>query len=289
MTGSDNPAARRPGAPDAPPSPVPAGVLVLDKPRGPSSMKAVAIVRGRVAEGLRRRDAAGATVPAGPPDPSAPGPGRGRRRRRPKVGHAGTLDPLAEGVLLVGVGAATRELGTLMDLEKAYRTVIDLSAFTSTDDSEGDREPVTVDVPPTEAAVRAAVEAFRGEHEQRPPAFSAVKVGGRRAYAMARGGDAPELPPRRVHVFLAQLERYDWPEAEVLLRSAKGFYVRSFARALGERLGTGGTCLSIRREAIGPFTADEATRLDDLPETIGEGDLLSLDRVRERLAAWRTG
>jgi len=294
MTASDNPASRG-GA--TPPAPVPAGVLVLDKPRGPSSMKAVAVVRGRVLGGLRRLDAAAMATPApsaGAASGAAPGAAPGAtpapgRRRRPKVGHAGTLDPLAEGVLLIGTGAATRELGRLMGLEKAYRTVIDLSAFTSTDDAEGAREPVALDHPPSREAVGEVVASFRGELEQRPPAFSAVKVEGRRAYALARGGDAPELPVRRVRVHEIRLERYAWPEAEIVLRCDKGFYVRSLARDLGRRLGTGGTCLSIRREAIGPFTIDEATPLDALPEAVGEAELMPLGVVRERLAAWRAG
>jgi len=250
---------------------VPAGILVLDKPRGPSSMQAVARVRGRVKAGIIRRAGEG----AGP--------------RRPKVGHAGTLDPLADGVLLIGIGAATRELGSLMGLEKLYRTEVDLSAFTTTDDEEGERQPVTVPVPPTEADVRQAVAGFQGTSDQRPPAFSAVKVGGRRAYAMARGGQAPELAARPVVVHEIRLDAYAWPVATVTIRCGKGFYVRSFARELGVALGTGGTCRRIERRAIGPFTIEESIRLDDVPATIDASDLIPLEDARRRADAARDG
>ncbi|MHC4809311.1 MAG: tRNA pseudouridine(55) synthase TruB [Planctomycetota bacterium] len=256
-----------PGVPDPArgPSPVPAGVLVVDKPRGPSSMQAVARIRGRVREALRRSGAAGV--------------------RRPKVGHAGTLDPLADGVLLVGVGAATRELGRLMGLEKRYRTVVDLGAFTDTDDAEGVRESVEVAEPPSRERVEAAVAGFLGTVLQRPPAFSAVKLGGRRAYELARSGAATPIEARPVQVHDIGVLDYQWPRLTVDIRCGKGFYIRSFARDLGERLGTGGTCLAIQRRAIGPFEIGEAVPLDDLPEAIGPEDLMSIDEAVSRAVA----
>jgi tRNA pseudouridine55 synthase len=266
-TGQPVSAGSTPGSGAGPGSPVPAGILVLDKPRGPSSMQAVARVRGRIKAGITAKM------------------GEGVGPRRPKVGHAGTLDPLADGVLLIGVGAATRELGRLMGLEKGYRTVIDLSAFTSTDDEEGEREAVAVAEIPGEAAVRAAVAGFGGEGLQRPPAYSAVKVDGRRAYAMARGGDAPDIPARPIIVHEISVRSYAWPMVTVDIRCGKGFYVRSFARDLGLALGTGGTCRSIQRTAIGPFTIDEAIGLDALPATLGAEDLIPVDEAIRRAGA----
>ena len=235
-------------------------------------MQAVARVRGRVREGMRRT--------AG-----GEGDGGGGGVRRPKVGHAGTLDPLADGVLLVGVGAATRELGRLMGLEKRYRTVVDLSAFTSTDDAEGDRSVVPVAEPPSLERVRQVVAGYTGTTLQRPPAFSAVKLGGRRAYELARSGEAAPIEPRPVEVHEIEVVAYNWPRLTVDIRCGKGFYVRSFARDLGERLGTGGTCLSIQRRAIGPFTIEESIPLDRLPEQIFQSDLMPLGEAVSRARA----
>ncbi len=229
------------------------GVLVVDKPVGPTSMDVVAIVRGR---------AGGA-----------------------RTGHAGTLDPLAEGVLVLALGRATKSLDRFMATVKRYRTVIDLSAFTNTDDREGERVEVEVADPPDEAAVLAALDAFRGRIMQRPPARSAVKVGGRRAYAMARRGESVTLEPRPVEVHELDLVLYQWPLLEIAMCCGKGFYVRSLARDIGERLGTGGHCISLRRTAVGPFTDDQAIPLDDVPQPLGEADLIPLDAAIARLDA----
>jgi tRNA pseudouridine55 synthase len=114
---------------------------------------------------------------------------------------------------------------------------------------------------------------------QAPPAFSAVKVEGRRAYKMARAGAAPEVPPRPVTVHELELVAYDWPHVDLAIRCAKGFYVRSLARDLGRAVGTGGHCLTIRRTAVGPFTEAMAVPLDDLPDTIDDTVLLPVDRA----------
>ncbi len=221
------------------------GVLVVDKPVGMTSMDVVAIVRGR---------AGGA-----------------------RTGHAGTLDPLAEGVLVLALGRATKSLDRFMATVKRYRTVIDLSAFTNTDDREGERVEVEVAEPPDEAAVRVALDAFRGRIMQRPPARSAVKVGGRRAYAISRRGESVTLEPRPVEIYELDLVRYQWPMIEITVCCGKGTYIRSLARDIGEHLGTGGHCVTLRRTAVGPFTDDQAVRLDDVPQPLGEADLIPLD------------
>ncbi len=226
----------------------PAGFLVVDKPEGISSMGAVAAVKRRF-----------------------------RSFGRIRVGHGGTLDPLATGVLVVGVGAATRLLERVVAAEKEYRTLVDLSAFTTTDDREGERTEVPVAVPPTEAGLLEALEPFRGEVRQRPPAFSAIKIGGRRAYRMARGGEAPEMPERIVRIDRIDLLAYRWPLAELRIACGKGTYIRSIARDLGTALGTGGHCASLRRTAVGVFTESIARRLDDLPDALAPSDLLSID------------
>ena len=212
------------------------GVLVVDKPLGISS--------ATVCNAVRRRSGGA------------------------KVGHAGTLDPLATGVLVVCLGAATKAIERIQASEKRYRAAVDLSAFTPTDDAEGDREPVEVLVPPGREAVAAACERFVGEIEQRPPIFSAVHVGGRRAYDMARKGELVERPSaKRVVIHAIEIERYAWPELTLDVRTGKGVYIRSLARDLGEALSTGGTLTALCRTAVGEYTINSATLLDDLPES----------------------
>ncbi len=214
-------------------SPAPlTGFLLLDKPVGMSSMQAVARVR-RAAGGVR-------------------------------TGHAGTLDPLARGLLVIALGKATRSLEQLKGLDKRYRTEIDLSAFTATDDMEGERDEVDVAAIPSRADVERALAAFLGTTLQAPPAFSAVKIGGKRAYALARRGKAVEMPPREVTLHDARVASYHWPVAELELHTGSGFYVRSLARDLGRALGTGGHCMNITRLAVGPFTLDHAVSLEPL-------------------------
>ncbi len=221
------------------------GILVLDKDLGMSSMRAVDVAR--------------------------------RRAGRAKAGHAGTLDPLATGVLVIAFGRATKAIELLMATEKRYETDVDLSAFTATDDREGERREVTVATPPTREAIEAALAGFRGTILQKPPAFSAVHVAGKRAYQLARNDAPPELPPRAVTVHEIGLVEYAWPIARVAIRSGKGFYVRSLARDLGLALGTGGHCATLRRTAVGPFTLALARRFDALPERIDESHLIPLE------------
>ena len=229
------------------------GMLVLDKPIGMTSMTAVSIIRRRVGA---------------------------------KAGHAGTLDPLATGVLVIAVGAATKSLDRFMRTRKGYLTEVDLSAFTATDDREGDPEPVEVATPPTALDLeRTLAERFTGEFLQTPPAFSAKKVDGRRAYQTARRGGDPKLEPRPVKVHEIRLESYRWPIATISIACEKGFYVRSLARDLGNALGTGGHCASIRRTAVGPFTLDDAIALDDVPDPLPADHLIPLPTAMARLEA----
>ena len=159
-------------------------------------------------------------------------------------------------------------------------------AFTATDDREGDPEAVEVETPPTALDLeRALAERFTGEFLQTPPAFSAKKVDGRRAYRTARQGGDPKLEPRPVRVHEIRLESYDWPIATISIACDKGFYVRSLARELGNVLGTGGHCASIRRTAVGPFTLDDAIALDDLPDPLPADHLVPLPTAMTRLEA----
>jgi len=206
-----------------------------------------------------------------------------RRAGGVKTGHAGTLDPLATGVLVLALGRATKSIDRLMVGDKRYRTTIDLGAFTATDDREGARQEVEVRARPTEADIRAALLRFTGAFLQRPPAHSAVKIGGRRAYKLARRGEVPEVPARPVVVHALDLLGYDWPQVELAIHCAKGFYVRSLARDLGAALGTGGHCAAIRRTAVGPFTLDRARPLADVPQPLTEAHVLTIEEALAEL------
>jgi tRNA pseudouridine55 synthase len=195
-----------------------------------------------------------------------------------KVGHAGTLDPLASGVLPVAFGDATRTVPFVQDGRKVYRFTVQWGAETATDDSEG---PITAqsDNRPPRPAIEAELPAFTGEIMQRPPAYSAIKVEGQRAYDLARDGELLTLDERPVVVH--RLALVDTPDADHAVFEAecgKGTYVRALARDLGRRLGCFGHVVALRRLVVGPFRADAAVTMDELITAREEGDALSLDR-----------
>lgn len=192
--------------------------------------------------------------------------------RGTKVGHTGTLDPLATGVLVICVGAATKLADVVQAMGKTYRSQFRLGATSDTDDADGTVTLVRDAVPPTEEAVRAALARFVGVVEQLPPAYSALKVAGRRAHDLARRGEAVELKPRPVRIDAVRLLDYEWPFVEVEVDCGKGTYIRSIARDLGAKLGCGGLVATLRRTRVGPFTAEQAIGLE-----------LSWEEARKRL------
>jgi len=231
------------------PSPAsPSGLLLVDKPEGITSMGVCRKVRGKLIAG------------------GAP--------KRVKVGHAGTLDPLATGLLIILIGKATRLCAQFMSGEKEYLAEVDLSQFSTTDDREGERTVIDVPAPPAPEHLRAACARFIGTIQQRPPAYSAIKVDGRRAYDLARKGDAPELPARPIIIHAIDLTAYAWPLATLHIRCGKGTYIRSLARDLGSALGTGGMLHSLRRTRIGPFDLAGAIPLASIPEPLLQSRLL---------------
>jgi tRNA pseudouridine55 synthase len=187
--------------------------------------------------------------------------------RGTRAGHTGTLDPLATGVLVLCLGAATRLTEYVQDMGKTYRAAVRLGGRSDTDDADGTVAPTVVAVPPVRAAVAEALRGFVGEIEQVPPAYSAAKVSGRRAYDLARGGREVALAARRVRVHGIDVLAYEYPRLEIEVRCGKGTYIRSLARDLGERLGCGGYVEALRRTRVGPFRAEEAVPLDADPAT----------------------
>ncbi len=220
------------------------GWLVLDKPGAMTSTRAVARVKGL---------AGGA-----------------------KVGHAGTLDPLATGVLPVAVGEATKTISFVMAGPKRYRFTVRWGEARATDDAEGE-VTATCASRPIEDEIRAALPDFEGEIMQTPPAFSAIKVEGQRAYRLARAGTPPALAPRPVRVDSLSLIEYEDREHAVFeARCGKGVYVRALVRDLGERLGTLGHVVALRRVQAGPFGEHHAISLDTLPSFGHSGGLAEI-------------
>lgn len=215
---------------------MPDGFLVLDKPRGWTSREAV----DRVVAILNTR----------------------------RVGHAGTLDPLATGVLVICVGKATRLTRFLHETDKEYHAVFRLGVTSPTDDADG---PVT-EVPnapvPTAPEIEECLQGFLGVIEQKPPAYSAIKVAGRRAYDLAREGAELDLRPREVTIYTLKAVRYEYPWLELAITCGTGTYVRALGRDLGEKLGCGAVMYSLNRLRVGPFRLEQAVKPEALtPET----------------------
>lgn len=232
-------------APD--PVSAPFGLLAVDKPAGPTSHDVVEAAR------------------------------RALNCRR--IGHAGTLDPFAEGVLLLLIGPAVRCLAHLPDWPKHYDAVARLGATTDTDDGtgkEGVRKPLAG---VTEDRVREALTVLAGRKEQVPPQFAAVKVEGERAYAKARRGEKPALKPRPVRIDSIELLEFSGDRVRFRMQCGGGTYVRSVCRDLGEALGCGGHCAALVRTAIGPFRKEEALPLSSLTAESAGAALRALSDV----------
>lgn len=183
-----------------------------------------------------------------------------------KVGHAGTLDPLATGVLLLCVGPATRLISVLQQSSKTYESEFLLGQTSDTDDVSGQLTEVPVSSQPSVESVKAALSAFEGSIEQTPPAFSAVKVAGKRAYALARAGQPVELKARQVQIDSVRLISYAWPKLKVCIDCGSGTYIRSVARDLGKVLGCGGLMSQLVRTRIGDFHVDDGINVEDITQ-----------------------
>ncbi|MEM9914493.1 MAG: tRNA pseudouridine(55) synthase TruB [Planctomycetota bacterium] len=227
------------------------GIIVVDKPSGMSSMDVIYRVR---------RSAS-----------------RGAGVKKTKCGHAGTLDPLATGVMLCCIGKATKSVDRLMGLTKEYVADVDLSAFTTTDDREGPRREVAVATPPARDAIEAACAAMVGESvEQIPPAYSAIHIDGRRAYEMARQGEDVKMRPRWVRIDAIEVLAYDWPTVTIQVTCGKGTYIRSIGRDLGVGLGTGGHLSALRRTAVGRYRVEDAVPIVRFEKPLTREELLPI-------------
>jgi tRNA pseudouridine55 synthase len=220
------------------------GVLLVDKPTDHTSHDVVARLRGKL--------------------------------KMKRIGHAGTLDPAATGLLVMWVGKATKVAQYLMSVEKEYTGTIKLGEITNTQDADGEvlaTKPVPV---LSEADIIAALETFKGDQYQIPPMYSAIKIDGVPLYKKARKGEEVEREPRFIRVMQYDLTRWESPEVDFLVRSSKGTYVRTLAHDLGEKLGCGAHLKSLRRTASGDLRVDEALPLETLLD-------MPLSELHERL------
>ena len=195
---------------------------------------------------------------------------RVQRLIRPvKVGHAGTLDPLAQGVLVLCLGPATRLIEKVQQMPKHYRGTFRLGCHSPTDDTEGDVTPFPGAFPLTRDALEAVLPKFIGQIDQRPPAYSAIKIRGKRAYELARQGQILTLPPRPVTIYSLSIDHYEYPEMVLDIECGSGTYVRSLGRDLAEAVGTAAVMMGLTRTAIGPYSIEDA--LD--PQTLTRDEL----------------
>ncbi|MGH7197020.1 MAG: tRNA pseudouridine(55) synthase TruB [Candidatus Saccharimonadales bacterium] len=215
------------------------GILLIDKPAGMSSFGVVARVRRVLSQ------AAGKKV---------------------KVGHTGTLDPFATGLLILVVGEYCKRAGEFSKLDKSYEATLRLGQISSTGDPEGEITPVSAHKP-TKEELESALAKFRGTIEQTPPAFSAIKIGGQRAYKLAREGKEVEIPSRTVTISRLELQKYEYPDVYIVCDVSSGTYIRSLVQDIGEALDTGAYTATLRRRRVGKFLVDEATQLDTFMES----------------------
>lgn len=202
-----------------------------------------------------------------------------------RVGHAGTLDPLATGVLVVALGPATRLVEYVQRMPKRYVGTFLLGRTSDTEDATGNVVELAAPPQPTRRDVEAALPAFLGTIQQLPPAFSALKVQGRRAYDLARRGEQVALQPRPIEILSLAVVRYEYPELELDVCCGSGTYIRSLGRDLAQSLGTGAVMSALQRTAVGDFRLGEAMAFEQLaPETIADG-LLSPRRAVALLPA----
>lgn len=210
-------------------------ILLIDKPDQMSSFGVVARVRRILSE---------------------------KAGKKVKVGHTGTLDPFATGLLILLVGKGTKRSKEFLKLDKWYEATIRLGAKSTTGDPEG--EISVFDVPePDFEEVKKAVQSFQGKIQQRVPNFSAVKINGQRAYKLAREGKEVEMPVREVEIFQIEILDYKWPELKIRCHVSSGTYIRTLGEDIGEKLGVFGYLTALRRTEVGKYKVSDAVKLDD--------------------------
>lgn len=205
-------------------------ILLIDKPANMTSFGVVARVRRQLSQHFGKKV---------------------------KVGHTGTLDPFATGLMIIVTGKKCREAGEYSKLDKVYEATIRLGQKSSTGDPEGEIIDVS-DIVPAEEDVKKALAGFVGLIKQRPPIYSAIKINGERAYKLARKGVVVEVPERQVNIYSIELLEYSYPDVKIRTHVGSGTYIRTLAEDLGEALGTGAYCIQLRRTKVGEFDVTDS-------------------------------
>ncbi len=219
-------------------------ILLIDKPAEWTSFDVVAKIRGRVRAYYRENRV----------KPT---------KKQLRVGHSGTLDPFATGLLIILLGDACKRAGEFLKLDKEYEATIELGKKSTTGDSEGEITPVS-DTQPTIQTVQEALKGFQGEITQIPPMFSAIKIGGKRAYDLARAGKEVDIPSRQVTIYDLELVDYEYPFLKIRTHVSSGTYIRTLAEDIGKTLGTGAYCKELRRTRIGESDIADARTIDEV-------------------------
>ena len=219
-------------------------ILLIDKPAGWTSFDVVAKIRGQIRAKYTKQ-------------------GIKPTKRQLKVGHAGTLDPFATGLLIILLGEATKKADTFLKLDKTYEFTAELGKVSSTGDIEGEIIAKS-DKIPTAKEVKYALAKFTGEITQTPPVYSAIKIGGQRAYKLARAGKEVEIPSRKVNIYYIKLISYKYPFIKVECSVSSGTYIRSLVEDIGEALKTGAYCQQLRRLSIDKYSVKSAQKIEDL-------------------------
>lgn len=220
------------------------GIVLVDKPVGWTSFDVVAKIRGKRRAAFK---AQGVTP----------------TKRQLKVGHAGTLDPFATGLLIILLGDATRRSDEFLKQDKTYEATIHLGATSTTGDPEGEITALSSEMP-SEQDIKDALGRFTGQVTQTPPAYSAIKINGQRAYKLARKGQDVEVPTRTVTIHSTELIGYTYPELKIRTKVSSGTYIRSLAEDIGKALGTGAYCSQLRRLTIADFSVEDAQPISDI-------------------------
>ncbi|MEK6642926.1 MAG: tRNA pseudouridine(55) synthase TruB [Planctomycetota bacterium] len=201
-----------------------------------------------------------------------------------KVGHSGTLDPFADGVLVACIGRGTKLVERLMDLPKLYRTTLRLGITNTTYDTEKPFEPVPGASPQELSAIESALSAMTGLVQQVPPAFSAVRIGGIQSYKLAKEGKTAPRQSRQVRIDRIDILAYDWPTLSLDILCGRGTYIRAIARDLGKTLACGACCETLQRRAVGPFRIEDAVDLQTASPDSVRAAFIPLDDALQRIA-----
>ncbi len=207
-------------------------ILLVDKPKGITSSRVVELIK---------------------------------RKIKVKVGHTGTLDPLATGLLIILTGKRTREAASFLNLDKSYLVKAILGMETDTFDLEG-RIVQRSDKEVTEDELKRAIEEFHGDIWQKPPPYSSKKIRGKKAYELARKGELIEIPSKKVHIYSLEFREFQYPYFTLSCDVSSGFYVRSLVHDIGEKLGVGATVIEVRRVSVGPYHVEQAKEMDKILE-----------------------